>query len=736
MKINYITHTEPSWSHPDIVVQDNLAKVIEMFRNTDFIGGDTENNGLNTIYATALLSQFSDSVESYVIDKTSIDCSFLKEFQDKQLLTANGQYDYMIWKYQYGYEFPNLKDIMIIEQILGRGSLRSNSLENIHNRRLNRYMPIPKTTREGFGKMKENPNFDVEHILYSGYDPHCLFEIYEKQVPLIKEYKLEKRIYDIAFPLISLLGDMCLEGFYLDKDKWGQVLRDNKTNKFHVECKLDEEIRKFSADHIELKGGIWTRKRKLADGEQVGLFNDSITIQNENKFNVSYGSQKQLTKLFTVLREPIPQKKDKKTQEYKNSFAEEALEQYKIEYPSSRMKNFINTLIEYREYEKEINSFGEIFIKDRVRDGKGKKFKRGYHNTVTQRVHTIYKQEFTANGRLSSGDSKRKKGSPGIGFYNSQQIPKKNKFRNCFTLTPQEIADGWLISTYDLSGAELVILASQSQDKKLIELLDGDVHSYLATSAYTKIVQYVLDNMTENRAYDELYNLFKVNRLQEMIHKTPEECEQITKQRVEYSLQTKKFIVDKKSTPDIREPFKNCTYGICYGAGENKIAETLNIAPYYASLTMSGMEAAIPDAFAYLERVARFGVKNGYIVFNTRTNSRHWFATWLDAKQYGRELSNKDRSAIERFCKNSVMSGTQADMLKEGMVEANKYIKANNIVDFKWKLQVHDEVVFKHKDRELAPKIAQVIIDTCNLYLEPNVRMKIAGSTGLFWNKE
>lgn len=767
MKINFITHNEPSWNYPDIVVQDNPSKVIEMFKNTDIIGGDTENNDLNTIYATPLLSQFSDSKESYIIDKSTIDCSWLKDYSNKQILAHNGQYDYMIWKQQYGIEMPNIVDLMIIEQILGRGSRRFNNLDAVHQRRLNRPLPVPKTTRQAFTKMKFNPRFDVEHILYSGYDPYCLFEIYDVQKPLIKEYKLERRIYDIAFPLLSLLGDMCLEGFYLDEDKWRKTLRENKTDKYHTECRLDEEIRRFSVDHLELKGGIWTRKRKFADGEQSGLFNDAVLVQNENKHNVNYSSPKQLNKLFRVLREPIPQERDKKTYEFKDSFSEGALEQYKIEYPSSRMINFINSLIEYREVEKEINSFGEIFLRDRVRDGKGKKFKRGYRNSITQRVHTYYKQEFTANGRLSSGDSKRKKGEQGVGFYNSQQVPKKNKFRNSFSLSPQEILDKWKISTRDLTGAELVIFASQSQDKKLLEIINKkkDIHCYLATAAYTKVIQYILKEMPEARAYDELYTLLKANRLEQTLRKkvgtTPTgedifedyskiELDQITKDRVAKAIKDQGIIIDKKLHTDIRGPFKNVVYGILYGAQESKIAETLNIAPYYAELTLIGMEKALPDGFAYLERVARLAVKNGYMIFNTRTNSRHWFYSWLDAQQRGRQLTNKERSGIERFAKNAMMSGTQADMIKEAMVTVNKFMqdiadkmisegKIKHLKDiFRWKLQVHDEVVFmwRYEDITLPEQIDKIITDVCNLYLADNIKMPIAGYTGVYWNKD
>lgn len=743
MNAYYITHREPKWLDPSITVLDSPDRCIEMFKNTDVIGGDTENNGLNTILAIPLLTQFSDGVDSYVIDRT-VDSSWLKDYTNRTILTQNGQYDYRIWKRHYGVEFRKMIDIMIEEQILGRGSGRSNSLESIHQRRLNKFLPLPKSTRNSFGKMGPNSEIELDHVKYSAYDPYCLFEIHKAILPLIHNYNLTRRVFDIAMPLIPILGDMCHEGFYLDEPKWKQVLRDNKEGKYHVECKLDEIVREFAKDHIRLKGCKWTRKRFKTDGEQAGLFNDSVTIGNESDKNISYGSIKDKLYIFNVLKEPIPQAKDKKTQEYKDSFAEEALEQYKIEYPSSRMTNFINGLLEYAKYDKEINSFGEIFLKDRVKDGKSQKqFKRGYKNSITGLVHTVYKQEFTKNGRLSSGDSKRGKKEngvkpPGVGFYNSQQIPKKNKFRNCFTLSPQEKEEGWKVRTDDLTGAEIVIFASQSQDKNLIKVLQEgkDLHCFLASPAYTSVIQYILKEMNFSRALDEIMHLLKPNRLTESINgKTKQELEDINKIRVADAMSLYRIDITKKDHPDIRDPFKNVTFGILYGATENKTAEILNIAPHFAKLILDGMKATLPDGFAYLDSVARFGVKNGYIIANKRTNSRHWFKEWLDAKQQGRDLTNKEKSSIERFCKNYVMSATQADMIKESMVNIDKWVRENNI-DFRWKLQVHDELVYLFKEDYVPIEIQKIIIDTCNLYLEDNVRMKVASYTGMYWNKD
>ena len=742
----------------NIEITDSLDMYHEYMKNHDEVGLDTENSGLNQYYAVPLLEQYAFPGISFIIDQTSVNEDYLSPYTDKLFIGHNIQYDYRIIKYNKGIELLNLEDIMINEQIINRGSGRLNNLKDTYERRTGKTLPEDKSVRKDFMRMTEKSVFQNKHIIYAGFDPQTGLEIRPIQHEILERYKLTFRAKSIAMPLISILGDMNLEGGTLNKEKWKQNIEENKKEKFRLELELDAIVKEFSKTNIKLRGGIWSsasRTRKKEEGEQLGMFGTSITIGNECTKNVSYTSPQQMPKLFKILNEPLPMKESKENRNWgeaptmKVSFDEPTLEQYKITNPNSRMIPFINLLLQHKEVVKELNSFGEIFLREYVKDGKsGKKSKRGYYQPKTDKIHTIYKQEFQKNGRLASGGDKKAKGELGVGFFNSQQWPKKNKFRNCFTLTQKEIDEGWLMSTDDLGSAELVILADKSKDPNLIKYHKADLHSYLATHSYNKTIDYILNTMDEQRAYDELYNLLKVNRIQKAYKKligkdksgndlfisfTTEEEDSITKQRVEDVFNNKVLTIDKHLFPDIREPYKNCTYGVTYGAGPDKIAKTLNIAQFYAKLVMEGINIAIPQAMSYLNRMARFGVQNGYIEFNDRTHSRYWFKSWLDAQQYGKKLTSSERGEIERFCKNVTMSGTQADMIKEGMVEIDKFVKANNL-DFKWLLQVHDEIVYKHKDKELRPIIENILTTTCNKYLSI-VNMEVSGYTGISWNK-
>jgi hypothetical protein len=753
----------PEAKETEIIVTDSLDGFHEMMKNHDEFGFDTEGNSLNQYYAELLLVQIGVPGVTYIIDEGSIDEDYLGNYQDKIYIGHNLQHDLRMIKYLKGIEFRRVKDTLTNAQIINKGSGRLNNLEAEYERRTGKTLPEDKTVRNDFRWMNKKSLMRRKHIVYSGFDPQACLEILPVQEKVIKDLKLERRCYDIGYRFIPIAVDVNLEGRYLNQEKWNEILIENKKEKLKIELELDEMVNEFAKTHEKLKGGKWSsssKTRKREEGIQTDLFGRDVDIANECNHNISYNSTDQLAHLFEVLNEPLPMKEDPDAEKdwengpvMKVSFDEPTLEQYKIENPASQILPFINKLLEFKTLEKEISSFGRIFLREYVKHGKtGNKFKRGYFQPKTGKIHTIYKQEFTDNGRLASGGDKKAKDDPGIGFDNSQNWPKKNKFRNCICLSPEEIVAGDWMSTLDLSAAELVILASKSKDPNLIAHVRGDLHSYLATYSYQNVVKYILENMNEKRAYDELYQLLKVNRLQETYkivtditkdqegnevklsrNPTKQEIDTLTRQRVENVFNTKTIKIDKKIFPDIRDPYKNCTYGVTYGAGEDKIAKTLNIAPFYAKLVMGGINTAIPLAMAYLRAVANFGVQHGYIIFNERTNSRHWFRSWLQAREYGKKLTGGQRSAIERNCKNYVMSGTQADMFKEATIAVDDFVRKEKIY-LKWQMFIHDEWVFKHKDKELRPIVGKIIEDVCNLYLT-GIEMKVEGYTGTMWHK-
>lgn len=726
---------------PDLIIK-SLEENKEFFI-------DTENNSLIPFDSTMLLLSLYDGSHRIVIDITCVDISFMEKYRHKRFIGHNIQYDCRIIEWHTGIVFTNVYDTMISEQILTRGAYMFYGLEEVHKRRLNKPMEEDKGTRSDFISMSKNSKFIDEHIRYSAYDVVCLKPIKEDQEYYIAKNNLQYRVH-IGNQVVPLLASMCLEGIHINKQKWRDRIIEDKQIKIRLEKELDEEINKLSKEYPKLRGGAYTRKRKTQIIIQPSLFNSDIIIENENKGNINYSSQQQVLEVFKRSAQSYPTKTDNKTYDVKKSIGKDALEQYLIDNPDSKLFNFCKILIKHAETVKAINSFGEIFLCDIYK--KKTTTVRGFLQPKTGKIHTIYKAESTKNGRLTSGDTK-------LGFYNSQQVNKQQRYRHCFTLSQKEIEEGYFISTIDLSGAELIILAALSGDIKLAELQASDIHSYLATAAFNKIIRYILTHITGKRQQDELYDLLKVNKIyksksycnKELKNKkgeiigtlthslcgqplTDKDCHRLTIARIKSVLKNGKIAINKRTWKDIRDPFKNVVYGSSYGAQAAKVASTLNIAKDFAELVIQSMTDSLPIAFGYLDVQSNFGVKNGYIIFNKRTNSRFWFSSVLDSRKYGRELNFKDKGRVERQCKNLPISGTQADMIKEAMVFIKKFISIYKI-DAKILLQVHDELVIKHKRKELGKIFAKIMTNVANKYLSNGITMKADADTLYTWTK-
>jgi DNA polymerase I-like protein with 3'-5' exonuclease and polymerase domains len=716
-------------------------------------GYDTENSSLNPLTAVQLLSQFGDEENVFIVDRTCIDNEFLLDYTDINWLGVNLQYDYCITAHNEGkaqkIKLPNLTDLMIIEQCIGRGIRRSNSLEGMHLRRLGVQYPEDKQTGKTFINKKKNIRFVDQQITYAGTDIKVLPKIFNIQKELIAQCHLEKRIYDIAFPYISILGDKMLNGSYLNREKWAAIYHDNKRLKFTLEQRLDNQIKAL---------GYRVKDRKQAEIILLDLFGAApAEITNKNLNNINYNSTDQVLEIFRHFNLPVPMFKDPKTHILGQSTRIEALEQYNIDNYSNPLREFIKILVDYKGVIKRINSFGLAFMHeiypDPANPGAKNNLIRGFYNPTTDKVHTKYKQEFTANGRTSSGSdnksdggkqkSKKKKNSDV--FFNSQNMPKEPRYREPFEIELALALLGWVRLTLDLAGAELIILGALSGDKKLLELQAQDLHSYISTKGFNNIIKYIRTHMDEKRARQELYDVLKVNKVFEIIavedragnfirFHTEEEKHQLTLERVELAYTTGEFLINKKTAKDIRDTVKNGVYASFYGANGDRMATTLSTSKLYGEIVLDTIKAEFPVAFSFLRRVAQTAINEGYVVFNTRTNSRHIFNEFLEARKYGKELTNAQKSKIARDAMNYIISGTQADMIKEAQVEVTKLLKEVD-VGYKWIFQVHDEFIIDIQTPKIVPAIKQKTLDVCNLYLNGMAKMGANEEVLLNWTK-
>lgn len=704
--------TKGDYQFDGIIVTQDEELCSKILHDLPFLGYDKETTHLNTLIARELLDSIGDRNTQVVIDRTTVNPKFLQELADKRKFWGhNIKYDVSV-SLANGLVIRNVGDTMIRDQRLGLGSGRLNNLKDVYERRTGKMFPTSKDIRSEFVNWPENKKFESKHIIYSAGDVATLEDIIEPQSKIITACGMDFLI-DIEERFLHILSEIEVEGWYLDKKSWLELIELAKRERYQFEVEMDSILEQLKEVYPKLNEYIF--KRELVT--QADLFGGAIDL-NPQTFN--YGSPQQVLEIFKQVDLPIPtqNKKDEKLHKkvVKPSVSEDALNEYLIKYPRTPLRDFIITILKHKKVVKKISSFGERFLVTELRKKDGTKV--GYENKVTGKVHTTYRQCMTDNGRLASGEED-------LGFYNSQNLPKENRYRKCFTLSPQEISEGWKICTMDLSGAEAVLAASLSGELKIMQF--KDIHSELATPAYVRVLKYIRDSF-----YDD-----KEQQVQEALLLLSNTKAKATREFAVHSLENwQTFTINKTDghLKENRDDFKKVVYGAFYGATSNRIAEVMNIPLPYADLIDKQLRKELPILFKYLDDNAQKAKEQGKITFNTRTNSRHIFKSYLEAAQYGRALTYTEWGEMERASKNYPVSGSQADAIKEAMVEIDDYVKSTG-TPFKWKGQVHDEIIFKFKEEGLEHKIAKILTDTCDKYLVEGVHMACDYHVNTYWEK-
>lgn len=402
----------------------------------------------------------------------------------------------------------------------------------------------------------------------------------------------------------------------------------------------------------------------------------------------------------------------------------DSLTKYLVENPTTPIRTLIMLLKQYREVDHEITAFGDKFF-DMI-------------NTVTGRIHTTFRQANAFNSRFQSGGGRNESDK-----YNCQNIPRKKKFRHCFMGEPLTDRNGEReqpsIATCDLAGAEVLILADKSGDENLKNwaVNDDDTHSPMVQNTWRHIFLY--------RAGIAAAAWFNTKGYA-TVHRNPNVIASIDKvdtPDVQHNmLQYRTFVVSKKVNVPYRQAGKNGTFGGIYGMKPVKAAETFNgtdtelakVDPNYTPVNVTKEEgevillaqkAAIPNAYKFVEQNVQKAFSQGYLMYDTRSKSRIWFPAVIKLFQkineehkenYGLEnvdilylgkgkyrvpqsgldynLEGYEINDIDGKARNIPISGTQADCVKEAIVDIGRYLVDNDITDIKWMKQVHDELVY------------------------------------------
>lgn len=149
----------------------------------------------------------------------------------------------------------------------------------------------------------------------------------------------------------------------------------------------------------------------------------------------------------------------------------------------------------------------------------------------------------------------------------------------------------------------------------------------------------------------------------------------------------------KKETPfkkgvTYRDIQKTISFGLAYGMSEYKLADTMDIPVAQAKAIIDKFFKAVPKVEKFLTGLGNLGKARGYIKSSQPYGRTRWFEQW----QYADETKDfKILGEIERASKNTPIQSTNADIIKQALIDVQEEIYLNNW-DVKIILAVYDEI--------------------------------------------
>jgi DNA polymerase-1 len=176
--------------------------------------------------------------------------------------------------------------------------------------------------------------------------------------------------------------------------------------------------------------------------------------------------------------------------------------------------------------------------------------------------------------------------------------------------------------------------------------------------------------------------------------------------------------------PDQRPRATAVNIGIIYGRSAFGLANPLGIATAEAQETIDAYFQRYQGVRRFIEQTIESARTEGFV------------RTLLGRRRYLPDLGSRNRTlrqAAERMAVNTVIQGTQADLIKKAMLEVDEGLRGD------WPgarmiLQVHDELVFEVPERD-APAIAQRIGSWMRDVLPLGVPLAVEVGQGRNWRE-
>lgn len=168
---------------------------------------------------------------------------------------------------------------------------------------------------------------------------------------------------------------------------------------------------------------------------------------------------------------------------------------------------------------------------------------------------------------------------------------------------------------------------------------------------------------------------------------------------------------------------KSINFGLIYGMGSRKLAQTLGISTKEAKEIIESYFASFPTVKHYLESIENFAKNNGYV--ETLLGRRRYFDF--------AHASPVQMAAYLREATNTVFQGSAADLIKLAMNKIKNEIQQKNY-PASLILQIHDELIFEVDEKE-AQFLADIFKDRMENIYKLNVPLKCSVSIAKRWGE-
>lgn len=187
-------------------------------------------------------------------------------------------------------------------------------------------------------------------------------------------------------------------------------------------------------------------------------------------------------------------------------------------------------------------------------------------------------------------------------------------------------------------------------------------------------------------------------------------------------LETALKIFGELKAQENRNIAKSINFGLIYGMGARKLAQTLDISTQEAKSYIEGYFASFKTIKAFIKNTQENAKINGFVetILKRRRYFNYQSATPMLLAMYDRESVN------------TIFQGSAADLIKLAMLKLNN--QSIKKYDAKLLLQIHDELIFEVKSQN-ADEFSEFAKLTMQNVYKLNVPLKTSVSIGENWGE-